>query len=226
MRSLFPFLLICIACFFGCKKNKEVREIPPFVLTGTIHAADTTRLLAVIQTGTSAFFTDTVRLNNGAFELKHPADSMVRINLLTPQKTFSVYMEGGDTLQLRIQNDSMEIVGKVKPFALWSIENYLAGTKDSIGHYPVIIRNEISKYNESAKKIRLNEKIPYALFRDSKGNNFTTLESKGNYRLITCWASWDSTSMVQIKEVARIARKMESKAIEFINISFDINDSI
>lgn len=225
MRYLLPFLLIC-GCFLGGCKKKTVPVIPEIVLTGTLEPADSISLTAVIQTDTSAFFTDTLSVINGSFELKYPTDSLVRINLLYAGKTFPVYMKGGDSLGITLKNDSMHVMGKIKPFMLWSINEYLRNPSDSIARYPSLIRKEIEQYRLQANKVRIGYKIPYVLFRDIKGNNFSTHEAQGNYRLITCWASWDSLSTEQIKQVARLSKKFENKAIAFINLSFDDNDSI
>lgn len=224
MRKLFPLFLMLILLAGSCKKNEPV--IPTFLLKGEIVNPDSTALIAVIQNTMNTFVIDTVAIRNNMFEITHATDSLLKVDLLTGGKAYSVYIRGGDTLQVKIAGDSVGIVGKARPFALWNINNYISHPTDSLQHYPPIIRKQIDTYRANTTRNAIGRRMPYVLMKDIKDENVSTLEAKGCYRVFTFWATWDTLSVKQVKEVAALAKKMEKKAIEFINISVDANDSI
>lgn len=225
MKNLFPLLALLLTLVSGCKKS-SLPASPSFLLQGEIEQTHDSSLVAIIQTSINTFAFDTVRIQNNRFELRHATDSVVKINLLTGMKSYSVYLNGNDTLQLKIAGDSLQVIGKPIPFALWSIKQYIAAPSDSINRYPTIIRNEIESYRTTQQKTAIGRVVPYMLLRDSEGKNVSTLESSKTYRLITFWATWDSLSVKRVKELVPLAKKFEKKAITFINISFDTNDSL
>lgn len=226
MKNHFALFLLLIVLVAGCKKTGPV--LPSLYLKGEIEQIHDSSLIAIIQTGINTFVQDTVAVKQNHFELRYPtsADSLVKVNLLSGDKVYSVYMAGNDTLQIKIAGDSLRVNGKLKPFSLWSIQNYLLNPHDSLGYYPPLIRAEIETYRANQSKDAIGKRIPYVLFKDMKDRNISTLEAKGQYRLITFWATWDSLSVTRVKGLPEIARKMEQKGLEFITISLDANDSI
>ncbi|MEG2946840.1 MAG: thioredoxin-like domain-containing protein [Bacteroidales bacterium] len=226
MKNHFALFLLLIVLVTGCKKTEPA--LPLLYLKGQIEQTHDSSFIAIIQTGINTFIQDTVTVKENHFELRYPtpADSLVKVNLLSGNKVYSVYMAGNDTLQVKIAGDSLQVSGKLKPFSLWSIQNYLLNPHDSLRNYPPLIRNEIETYRANQSKDAIGKRIPYVLFKDIKDKNISTLEAKGQYRLITFWATWDSLSVNRVKALPEIARKMDRKGLEFINVSLDANDSI
>lgn len=224
MKNSFFLFLLFLLVTTGCRK--EVAAPSAFLLEGEWEHADTTFLLASIQTGPNAFFFDTIEVKEDRFEISLPTDSLIKVNLLAGNSQYSVYLGANDTLRVAIRKDSLHLIGKTTPFATWSIDTYLQAPVDSLQKLPAIIRSQVEEYREENRKAAIGEKIPYILFKDIDGKNFSSMESNGACRLITFWATWDSASVQQVKELASMARKMDKKAIQFITISLDANDSI
>lgn len=225
MRKLFPLFLMLISLATSCKKEKQ-SVIPSFVLKGEVMNLDTTAFLAVTQHSLDTFVIDTVAISNNQFEFKHASDSLVKVDLLLGNKAYSVYTQGGDTVHVKIAGDSINVVGKAKPWTLWNINEYIANPSDSLAQYPSIIREQIETYRANDKKMEIGKRITYILMKDNIGENVSSLESKGNFRVISFWATWDTLSVKQMKEVVAISKKLDKRPLSFINVSVDANDSI
>jgi hypothetical protein len=192
------------------------------------HSADSiTRIIAFVQRSMEEFDVDTIPVVNGRFAFRHPADTLLKVNLVAGDRYYAFYVGGADTIRLNLAPDSLVMSGNDSPYARWSIKQYDGLPADTgIVVYPAIIRSEIAAYKSNIGRGEVGKRIQFALMKDIDGGNVSSVESRGCYRLYTFWASWDSRSVAQVKQTVGLAKQMKGKAIDFVNVSLDTNDSI
>ena len=185
-----------------------------------------TQILAFVQRANEAFDVDTVPVVGGRFSFRHATDSLVKVSIVAGDRFYDFYVAGEDTIRLTLAPDSLLMSGNDSPYARWSLADYDGVPGDTLNPMPQLIRDEIRSYFDNRRRGEVGRRIPFALMKDIDGNNVSSVESKGCYRLVSFWASWDSLSVAEVKRVAELSKKMKGKAIDFINVSVDTNDSI
>lgn len=235
MKNLFTCCFLFLLITAGCKKKVET---PVFVLRGEIQSPDITEIFAITENGLNRFEQDTLKVINHRFELKKAIDTLVQVNLYYGDRLATTYAQAPDTINIFIKNDSVYIEQskyRSNVLAALRLKKHLNQYKnphklkmaiDSIPDMPILIKNQVETYLNQLRKAPIGNKIPYLLFRDKEGKSFNLMETSGSYCIISFWASWDSTSVNQIKQLASISKKYNQRALEFVTLSLDSNDSI
>ncbi len=227
MKPLYIFFILILASLLvSCKEEQEVVVATFFNIDGVVESDNIDKVYAMIQGGTDRFSLDTIDIVDGGFSYSQELDSVVRVKLYTDSVSTTFYMNVEDSLTATI-NDSMIIVsGLSLPYADSSISDIDSLSDDSISTFPTVIRDRVKAMRENRDVLPIDKRVPYSLFVDNEGKSFSSLEDNKKAKLISFWASWDSTSVEQIKELKEIEKQTKKYAIDFINVSIDINDSI
>ncbi len=227
MKSLYFFFSLLLAFLFvSCKEEQVVVPATFFNIDGTVESDSIVKVYTMMQGGTDKFTLDTIDVINGRFSLSQELDSVVRVKLYTDSIFTTFYMDGNDSISATINDSTILISGLSLPYAENSIEDFTGLSNDSLSGYPTVIRDRVKAMKANMDIIKLKTKIPYGLFVDDKGKSFSSLEDNKKGKLISFWATWDSTSMERLKDLKEIEKKTKGRAIEFINVSIDVNDSI
>ncbi len=227
MKSLYIFFsLILASLLVSCKEEQVVVPATFFNIDGIVESDSIAKVYTMMQGGTNKFTLDTIDVINGSFSFSQELDSVVRVKLYTDSVFTTFYMDGNDSISATITDSTILVTGLSLPYAENSIEDFAGLSSDSLSDYPTVIRDRVKAMKENMDLIKLNTKIPYGLFVDKDGKSFSSLEDNKKGKLFTFWATWDSTSMERVKALKEIEKKTKGRAIEFINVSIDINDSI
>ncbi len=226
MKSLYFFFSLILASLLVSCKEEQTEPPTFFNIDGKVDSDSIAKVYAMMQGGTDRFSLDTINVVNGSFSFSQELDSVVRVKLYTDSIFTTFYMNGNDSISAIINDSTIEVTGLSLPYAECSIEDINALPNDSISKLPTVIRDRVKAMRENRDMIKLKTKIPYGLFVDKDGKSFSSLEDNEKAKLISFWASWDSTSIKRIKDLKEIEKKTKGRAIEFINVSIDTNDSI
>ncbi len=227
MKSLYSLFSLILTSLLIVSCKEEVKVIPNFFnIEGTVESDSIDKVYAMIQGGTDRFSLDTIDVVNGGFSFSEELDSVVRVKLYTDSVFTTFYMNVKDSLSATINDSTIIVTGLSLPYAQSSIADIDILSNDSISTFPTVIRDRVNAMRENRDAITVGKRIPYSLFVDNKGKSFSSLEDNKKAKLVSFWASWDSTSMEQIKELKEIEKATKKYAIEFINVSIDTNDSI
>ena len=228
MKSLYFFFSLILASLLVVSCKEKQIEVPPtfFNIEGIVESDSIDKVYTMLQGGTDRFTLDTVDVVNGRFSFSQALDSIVRVKLYTDSVFTTFYMNGTDSITAIINDSTIVVTDLSLPYAKLGILDFDILAKDSLAKFPTVIRDRVEAMRKNRDRVKHKIKIPYSLFVDKEGKSFSTLEDNKKAKLISFWASWDSTSMERIKDLKEIEKKTKGRAIEFINVSIDTNDSI
>ncbi|MDO5570211.1 MAG: TlpA disulfide reductase family protein [Bacteroidales bacterium] len=155
------------------------------------------------------------------------------INKITGETEFS------DSLKIKVKQTISNFISNnidniastliLKEFLVQSYDSlYVKKEIESIKKIakPGLLLSQINTFNKIASTPQFDRRIPTLSVVDTAKVRFNINDLSDSYSVITFWASWDSVSVSRVKELNKLSKDFKNKALSFVSISLDTNDSI